>query len=475
MKKAAFSNGKRVGRVIALMTVLLLTASVFGGCGKQVNDKDEQGRTVISVGNWPQKEGAALDRMNARKDAFEQANPDVVVKPDQWKFDIQTFYAKAAGGQLPGVYMTAFTEIPEIVNSGFSADISKVLKKRGYDGKFNSQILDLVSKDGGVYSFPYDAYVLGMAYNTELFAAADLLEADGTPKQPKDWYEVAEFAVKIKEATGKAGILFPTMANNGGWIFTPLAWSFGVDFMDKDEDGKWKANFDTPEAVEALQYIKDLKWKYGVLPANNLIDGNEMYKIFGIGDAGMMCAAGLISGYVAQYGMTPDQFGIMAYPAGPKRHVTLLGGALMNINSDYTEDQIDAALRWIETEYSFNLTEEYKTTQENSIKNSLEAGHLVGVKNMSIWNSETETMKYRNELIDKYTNVNPNQVRLYNEFVENCPADIQAEETVCAQELYTILDSCIQEVLSNKDADCAVLIKNANHDLQVNYLDNLAY
>ena len=37
--------------------------------------------------------------------------------------------------------------------------------------------------------------------------------------------------------------------------------------------------------------------------------------------------------------------------------------------------------------------------------------------------------------------------------------EIQAEEPVCAQELYGILDSCIQEVLTNKDADCAALLK----------------
>lgn len=475
MKKVVVFNRKRVERVVALTVALFVMANVLGGCGKKVSDKDEQGRTIISVGSWPQKEGTALDRMNARKEAFEKANPDVVVEPDLWTFDIQTFYAKATGGKLPGIYNTAFTEIPEIINSGYSADISKVLKKRGYDGKFNKQILDLVSKDGGVYSFPYDAYVLGMAYNTELFAAAGLLEEDGTPKQPKDWYELADFAVKIKETTGKPGFLLPTMKNVGGWIFTPIAWSFGVDFMEQNEDGQWKATFDTPEAVEALQYVKDLKWKYDVLPANNLIDGNEMYKVFGVGDAGMMCAAGLIAEYVAQYGMEPKQFGIMAYPAGPKRHVTLLGGGLMSINNKYTEDQIDASVRWIETEYSFNLTDEYKTTLENSIKNSLEAGHLIGVKNMSVWSSDTETIKYRNELIDKYANINPNQVRLYNEFVEDCPADIQAEEAVCAQELYGILDGCIQEVLANKDADCAALIKNANHDLQVNYLDNLTY
>ena len=464
-----------VRRTVAVLTAAVLSAGIFAGCGRKTGDKTKDGRTLITVGNWPAQKGKELDRANEQKAEFEKANPDVSVKGDNWVFDIQTFYAKAAGGKVPGVYSTAYTEIPEIINNGYSADISKALKKYKIADKFNPQILSLVSKGDAVYSYPTDAYVLGLSYNTELFAKAGLLESDGTPKQPKNWDEVAEFAVKIKKATGKAGIVFPTMANNGGWIFTPLAWSFGVNFMEKDKNGKWKATFDTPEAVAALSYIKDLKWKYDVLPSNTLIDGNEMYKVFGVGDAGMICAAGLISDYVATYGMKPEQFGIMEYPAGPKRHVTLLGGALMSVNSTYTDDQIDAAVRWIMTKNNCTLTDEYKKTQEDQLKNSIEAGHLVGVKNMTTWKSDTETIRYRNELIDKYSNVNPNQVRLYNEFVENCPAEIQAEEPVCAQELYSILDTCIQNVLTDKNADCKALIKSANKDFQKNYLDNLTY
>ena len=52
---------------------------------------------------------------------------------------------------------------------------------------------------------------------------------------------------------------------------------------------------------------------------------------------------------------------------------------------------------------------------------------------------------------------------------------LKPEEPVCAQELYGILDGCIQEVLTNKDADCAALIKKASSDFQMNYLDNADY
>ncbi len=462
-------------RVMALAVVLIMLAGTLAGCGTKATDKDEQGRTVLSVGGWPSKEGTALDATNARKDRFESANPDVAINPDMWVFDRKTFYAKAAGGQLPNVYEAGFTEMAEIINSGYSADLTDVLKKRGYEGMFNENIMDAISKDGKILAFPYSCHVLGIAYNTKMFEAAGLMNEDGTPQQPKTWDELAEFAVKIKEATGKPGVVFPTANNVGGWLFSPVAWSYGVDFMEKDADGKWKATFDTPEAAAALQYIKDLKWKYDVLPANTIIDHTELFKIYGTGGAAMVISAGDVPGKVAKYNMNPDDIGVMGIPAGPKRHVTLLGGSVYCVSADATEDQIDAAIRWLETAFSYKLQDDYKATSEATMEVYKKENRLIGIKNLSPWSTKAETLAWDHALIDANRNANENHYKPYNDFVADCPAEIQPEEPICGQELYSVIDGCIQEVLTNKDADCAALMKKANADFQSNYLDNLSY
>ena len=41
----------------------------------------------------------------------------------------------------------------------------------------------------------------------------------------------------------------------------------------------------------------------------------------------------------------------------------------------------------------------------------------------------------------------------------------------CVQQMYSVLSSAIQEVLVNKDADCAEVMKKAQNDFQVTYLD----
>ena len=473
MKKIKMISAKRL---LALLTLSALTVSVLGACGKNsINDTDENGRTIISVGSWPSKDGAKKQNMEDRRQRFETENTDFVIQPDNWSFDLKSFYAKAAGGQIPIVYSTNFTEVSQIISAGYSADLTNELKKQGLYDKMNKEVLDVVSKDGRVYAFPYAAYVLGLAYNVNLFEKAGLMNEDGTPKQPKDWNELAEFAVKIKKATGVAGFIFPTASNVGGWIFTSVAWSYGTEFMKKDGD-KWKATFDSPEAAEALRFIKDLKWKYDVLPSNTFIDYTEQFKTFGTGQGAMLIAAGDMPGDVRSYDMNPDSIGMMMIPRGPKEHVTLMGGSVHEVSNKASDKQIEGAIKWIKTAYSPDLTEQFKENREKDINTRLDNNELITIKSMSTWNSESEAIKFDHELRDKLANGNPNHVKLYNDFVADMgECRMHPEEPVCAQELYAILDNCIQAVLTDKNADCTELLKKANSDFQQNYLDNLDY
>lgn len=466
---------KKAFKILSLLSAAAILCTSLAGCGGN-NATTKDGKTQLVIGEWPTKEGPDKDNLDAHKERFEQENPDFEIVPDNWQFDLKTFYAKAAGGNLPNIFGSNFTEFGQIVDAGYAADLTDALKDAGLYDNYNKDVLELISRDGKVYAFPFSTYALGMACNIDMMEAAGLMEADGTPKQPKDWNEVAEFAVKIKEATGKPGLVFPSAANNGGWIFTPVAWSFGVDFMEQGEDGKWTATFDTPEAVEALQYIKDLKWKYDVLPSNTLIDGTEYYKVFGTGGAGMMISATAVADKVLQYGMDINSVGMMAMPAGPKNHVTLMGGSIWTVSSKSNEKQIEGAIEWMSDSITPFLDDKIKESKERLINSKLEQNKLVGIKEMSIWNSDAEGLKYSNELIEANANININHVKLYNDFIADLgDCELRPEEPVCAQELYGILDGCIQEVLINKDADCEAILKKACSDFQQNYLDHIDY
>lgn len=459
-------------RTVSFILAGVMITALSTGCGKQAKDKDESGRTIVSVSNYPSAEGKAKDNFDNAIAKFEKNNPDVVIKPDQWTFDLKSFYAKAAGGQLPTIFNSYFTEVGPSIEAGYISDITDVLKKRGYEGKFNPVLEDIIGRDGKIYAIPSSAYVLGLAYNVELFEKAGLMNEDGTPKQPKDWDEMVEFAIKIKEKTGAAGFQFPSTDNAGGWIFTCLAWSYGADFVKENEDGGYTAVFDSPEAVEALQFLKDLKWKYDVLPAEMLVSNSKTEEYFGTGQVGMYITAGDYPTKLKAYNTDVDTIGLMALPAGPKKHVTLLGGGVKMISANATEDQIDAAIRWHESSMNYKLTDNVKESINNTLSNMVENGILVGVKSMSPWSKETEYLNYYYDMIDEYANSDMNHVKLYNDFVENCPAEVRPEERICAQELYAILDTCIQAVWSDENSDPAEVLAKANNDFQNDYLNN---
>lgn len=459
-------------KTFAKFTAAALACMTLASCGGQTADS---GKVELSVGSWPTSEGKALDTANNRKAAFEQEYPNITIVPDTWAYDLRSFYPKAEAGLLPDVYGTYFTEFPKLYDGGYMYDLTEAMKNNGYSD-MNEAVKAAISKDGKIYAFPSYMYTLGITYNTDMFEAAGFVEADGTPKQPKDWNELAEMAVKIKEVTGKPGLVITTSNNTGGWVLTNMAWSYGVDFMEQDADGKWKATFNTPEMVEVLQYISDLKWKYDVLPANILVDQEEQIKLYATGSAGMIIAAPSIAERMAQYDMDPKQYGIMAIPAGPKRRVTLMGGGLDCLANTADEAKADAFIKWEDFKgLGIRFDDAVKESMEKKYETLVEENKPVGVREFEIWGESSEKTMYNRELIEKYYNIKPNAAKLYNESFTDPTIELQAEEPVCAQDLYGILDTCIQNVLSDKNADIKTIVEKANSDFQVNFLDNLDY
>ena len=160
----------------------------------------------------------------------------------------------------------------------------------------------------------------------------------------------------------------------------------------------------------------------------------------------------------------------MQIPAGDKRHVTLMGGSVNCIDKNATEEQIKAVFDWMEYNgISVTLTDDKKESIKKSYIDTKEQGTSpIGLKSVSPWKDTNEIESYKAEIMSEYANVKDSYVKFYN---DKSDIEFQAEEPVDAQALYALLDTCIQEVLTNKDADCAALIEKAASDFQNNNLD----
>ena len=447
---------------------------MLAGCGTKESGSgaSKDGKTVIKVSGWPTTDESKKSE-DELKDEFEKKNPDIIIEPDTWEFDLQSFYPMAQSGNLPTVYRAAFTEAGKLIDGGYSADVTDVMKSMGIADDIDPRLLKLVSDaDGNIYSLPSSPYILGVACNIELMEAAGLVDENGVPMQPKDCEELREFAVKIKEATGEAGFIFPSASNVGGWLFMPVAWSYGAQFITK-EDGKYTAHLDSDEAAAALEYIKDLKWKYDVLPPDQLIDYNKYYELFFTGKGGMLISAGDALDNSIKYEMDINKIGMLAIPEGPQKHITLLGGTLYNIAGNSTKEQIEASYKWFEFKGMTNkLTDDAKESSRKTKESKVKEGKLVGIYSLMAWDKDSEKGRYELSLIDELCNIDQNHVKRYNDSIFDNSIEVKLEEEVCAQDLYAILDDCIQQVWENEDADCKAILKSANDEFQKDYLDN---
>lgn len=478
--------GKRNGWQ-AVFVLLVSIALIAAGCGKGSNGGSDSPSSAptdgnssapnetdqpvtIKISNWPKPNEEALVKIYDEYVAqMKEKYPLITLEKDEWGYDVSSFLPKAASGQLPTIYETYFTEADKIIKASYSGDITELLNKNKWTEALNPELLELVKKDGKYYGIPKDGYVIGLMYNVNLFKEAGLVDDNGVPVFPKTYEELAETAKAIKDKTGKAGFFFPTKNNQGGWMFMNIGWAYGAEF-EKQVDGKWQAVFNSPEAVAALQYIKDLKWKYDVLPANNLVDINsDMAQMFGTDQVAMsfgMPEWG--NGIVQGLGMSKDNLAMSALPAGPKGNVTLLGGGLYMFSPQATPDQLEATFKWLEVKgFSPQATPESLAGLETQSKTSNEQGLIVGPHGLRVWINE-DRIAAEQEIIEKYTNVN---MAMFQDYMDNGGNGLRPEEPVNAQELYKTLDVVIQTVLTNKNADPQSLLDKAVAEFQKDYLD----
>ena len=454
---------------IALFLAAVLMAGAASGCGGKKENAD--GTISLSVGLWPDETNPKnLESMNKQKDEFMAANPDITIVPDTYKYDTKTFTMKAAANQLPNMFKPWFTEIKQLIKAGYVADITDAMKAHKFDTGLNPELIKLVTGDDGkIYGVPTDAYVLGMFLNKDLFKQAGLVNADGTVKIPDTWQDVAEDSKIIKEKTGKGGLILPTTNNCGGWLFLNIAWSYGVDFCKQRDDGTWEAIFDTQEARDALQYIKDLKWKYNALMDDIAIDQDTMYKYFGSGQGAMIIATPPIS--MAPWGMDNSNVMVTQMPKGPKGRFAQMGGNLWMFSKASTPEQIDAGFKWLEfTGFAPEMTPEMEEQYKASCERTVNSGSIIIEReSYDVW-TNPETLEKRRNIRKQYSNVDYND---YKTYFEPDNLTINLKPAACAQQLYAVLDKCIQEVITNENADVDALIKNACEDYQKNHLDKM--
>lgn len=201
-------------------------------------------------------------------DRFLELNPDVELEPAEG-LRIETVSSEVttimmiAGDIAPDVLNMNFRSMDTFVSQGMVAPLDEFVAKAGPEGdkvlkRILPQVKDVVYRPGPdnkpkLYGLPDQFMVMGLFYNRELFRRAGL-----PMRAPQDWNELLEFAKKITDlGSGIHGIRL-SGGQGASWNLMNFIWSAGGEAVKEVAPNDWRADFDTPAAVEAYSFYYNL-------------------------------------------------------------------------------------------------------------------------------------------------------------------------------------------------------------------------
>lgn len=252
--------------------------------------------------------GPAAEFIDQVVQDFNAANPDVRVTHLGTNFwDYWTRLTTAtAGGIGPDVAMNDLGNVPSRAVAGVILPLDDLLGDDGLE-PFWPATREAVTWDGRVWAMPMETDVRVLYYNKELFRAAGLDPED----PPETWDELVAYADALTVVEGgriqQLGF-GPTLGNT---YFPLYAMLNGEDFLA--EDGSLR--FNTPAAVEALQWMVDRQNAYGsrAMTSFSATFGTGASDPFMSGKVAMIIQNNTFPGQIAQY--APDlDYGVAPLP-----------------------------------------------------------------------------------------------------------------------------------------------------------------
>lgn len=353
---------KHVRKLLAVAMVTAVAASALSGCSGNKreetapmpgSDASDMAAETTEAVTETASEPITLTFWRAGTDVETQAYWDGMIKRFQdkypnvavefsnlpWGDEIETkLNAAYASGTAPDVLQYSAVSIPQRASVGQYASLDEFVSAwAGKDDLFKS-VLDYGKYEGKVYG-------LGMRPDARMFVwRKDMFEAAGLDPEtpPKSWEELKEFADKltIKEngTTVQGG--YSLSIANGFQDFQIFLTQNGGDFIDTET---MKLTYNSPEAIEAIDFLNDLVQSGDVIPADQFQSGTDAF----IGGKAAMAYKNPadVQGMISADPSLADKIGMSA-PLSRKKQSTFAGMGFLFMSQDTKHK--DMALKFIE-------------------------------------------------------------------------------------------------------------------------------
>jgi multiple sugar transport system substrate-binding protein len=265
-------------KLLGVLLVVTLVATMIVGCGKSASNTDEGKNTEgtktedasgttentsseATTETEPEKlsgeitfwhsftQGPRLEVIQATADKFMEENPEVKINIETFSWG--DFYTKwttgLASGNVPDMSTALPGHVVEMMDADAIISVDDLIDDIGRD-RFAAASLSEGAKDGVGYSLPLYSHAQVMWYRKDLLQAAGL-------DVPKTWAELAE-AAKVLTKDGLYGCSFPSGSND------LMATRF-LNFYVRSGGGSLltddlKADLTSDLAIEGINYWLDI-------------------------------------------------------------------------------------------------------------------------------------------------------------------------------------------------------------------------
>ncbi len=297
----------RVALVVAFLICLVALPQVARGAEGAGDGKDDDTVTLRIAVRDP---NVTAVYQRARRNVFEafvRSHPHIKVKAVHLLamegMGNESRLLAIAGGIEPQVTSLYYQQMHSYINQGFLAPIDNYLKDWPMLDEVPKQLWPVVTGDdgkryGAIYTWP----TLYLVYRKDLFQEVGL----DPNHPPQNWDELFEYAKRLSDPDrvvptavdkrSKFGRMGMFLATSGSWKFANFVWQAGGDIVKEfakdphtgeliplpgpdappeawiakkgtpDEfdmrkaEHKWKAVFDSPAGVKALEFYKKMRW-----------------------------------------------------------------------------------------------------------------------------------------------------------------------------------------------------------------------
>jgi multiple sugar transport system substrate-binding protein len=403
----------------------------------------------------PGSTAAALTEFNNQVSEFEKQNPTIKVYGVQYDWTGPTFAAELAAGTLPDVFTVPFTDGRSLGENGQLANLTSYVKKLPYFKQFNPAVIaEGTDAKGQVIAIPTAAYAQALQYNRQLFSEAGL----NPNNPPKTWAQVEADAKLITQKTGMTG--FSEMGandNTAGWILTTIDYALGGR-METGVGTHAKATFDNPQAVQALQMLHTMRWTDNDMGSNFGLSWGTSNQAFAAGQIGMFVSGSdVYTNMVQADSINPSVYGLAPIPLANNKNAGVLGGGtLAAVKPTASPAQVAAAMKWITFYYMEPLV-----NKQQAIRNAqtlIASKQPVGVPELPVFNEKQYATAQ--SWIAPYINVPLKQLAPFNSGIFK--EKVIPEPEASTQAVYGDLDSVVEAVLTDPNANIPSLLQQAN-------------